>query len=164
MNLLFLILLWTRFTRGLALQCLGKNKPDTRHSPGPGQCNWQRRQLLWSTASPALLSLVLFPTASTAKSYSSNARNLERMNTGDMSGGSVYDNNPKSEAGKKRRAITGCRSVTAREEAATTILRVDNLSEKECNQMVLQGNPEFMLQALRNLDCPTCPYGIATSR
>jgi hypothetical protein len=112
----------------------------------------------------AILSVSAFPDDASAKSYSSNARNLERMNTGDMSGGSLYDNNPKSDAGKKRRAITGCKSPTAREEAAEVILKVRNLSEKECNQMVLEGNAETMLQALRNLDCPSCPYGINSSR
>lgn len=160
-NLLVLLLVWTRFDGYLALQVLGKNTPDTML---PMASHGNRRQLLLASVSPVLLSVVSFPTEAKAKSYSSNARNLERMNSGDMSGGSVYDNNPPSEAGKKRRAITGCKSATAREEAATTILKADNLSEKECNQMVLQGNPEFMLQALRNLDCPTCPYGIAISR
>ena len=161
MNIFVLILVCSRFSGSLTLQSHGRNTADTMR-PVPSQSNhMQRRQLLFSTGSPALLSLVLFPTVSTAKSYSSNARNLERMNSGDMSGGSVYDNNPQ---GKKRRAITGCKSVTAREEAAQTILKVDSLSEKECNQMVLQENPEFMLDALRTLDCPTCPYGIATSR
>jgi hypothetical protein len=112
----------------------------------------------------AILYVSSFPNDASANSYSANARNLERMNTGDMSGGSLYENNPKSDAGKKRRAITGCKSPTAREEAAEAILKVRDLSEKECNQMVLEGNPEFMLQALRNLDCPSCPYGISSTR
>lgn len=84
------------------------------------------------------------------------------MNTGDMSGGSVYDNNPKSDAGKKRRAMIGCKNPVAREEAAEVILKTRDLSEKSCNQQVLEGDPEFMLQALRNLDCPSCPYGISS--
>lgn len=112
----------------------------------------------------AALSVASFPMNSSAKSFSANARNLERMNTGDMSGGSTYDNNPKSDAGKRRRAITGCKSTTARDEAADAILKIRSLSEKECNQMVLEGNSEFMLQALRNLDCPSCPYGISSTR
>ena len=99
------------------------------------------------------------------KSYSSNARNLERLNSGDGSGGSIYDNNPSSEAGKRRRAMTGCKSSTAREEVAQNVLKIRSLSEKDCNQMVLQqGETEFMLTALRTLDCPTCPYGISSSR
>jgi len=99
-----------------------------------------------------------------AKSYSANARNLERMNTGDMSGGSVYNNNPKSDAGKRRRAMTGCKNSVAREEAAKIVLKTRDLSEKSCNQMVMEGNSEFMLQALRNLDCPSCPFGITGTR
>ena len=112
----------------------------------------------------AVISLAAFPEISHAKSYSANARNLERINTGDMSGGSLYDNYPKSAAGQRRRAMTGCKSATAREEASEGILRIKSLSEKECNQMVLEESPEFMLQSLRNLDCPSCPYGIATTR
>ena len=34
------------------------------------------------------------------------------------------------------------------------------MNEKECNTRVMGGDTEFMLKALRNLDCPTCPYGI----
>lgn len=112
----------------------------------------------------AFLSLSSFPEHASAKSYSANARNLERMNTGDMSGGSTYDNNPRSDAGKRRRAITGCKSQVARGEAAKVSLKVRGLSEKECNQIVLDGNSEFMLETLRNLDCPSCPYGISTTR
>mmetsp|Transcript_50172 Transcript_50172/g.76340 ORF Transcript_50172/g.76340 Transcript_50172/m.76340 type:complete len:175 (+) Transcript_50172:59-583(+) len=98
------------------------------------------------------------------KSYSSNARNMERMNSGDMSGGSVYDNNPKSDAGKRRRAMVGCKTNVAREEAAEKSLNSSSLSEKDCNQMVLGGDTEFMLQALRTLECPSCPYGISSTR
>jgi hypothetical protein len=60
--------------------------------------------------------------------------------------------------------MTGCKTPIAREEAAQAILKQKSLAEKECNTMVMSGNTEFMLQALRNLDCPTCPYGIASSR
>ena len=112
----------------------------------------------------SVISLVVFPEISDAKSYSANARNLERMNTGDMSGGSLYDNYPKTAAGQRRRAMTGCKSAIAREEASDAILRVQSLSEKDCNQMVLEESPEFMLRSLRHLDCPSCPYGIATTR
>jgi hypothetical protein len=108
--------------------------------------------------------LTAVPSKSHAKSYSANARNMDRMNTGDMSGGSTYDNDPKSEPGRKRRGITGCKIPVAREEAAESVLKISALSEKECNQMVLGGESEFMLQALRTLDCPTCPYGISSSR
>ena len=104
-----------------------------------------------------------FPCMSNAVSYSSNARNLERINSGDFSGGSTYDNNPNTDAGKKRRAMVGCKSSVAREEAAEA-LGGKVLSEKDCNQQVLGGKSEFMLQALRNLDCPSSPYGICTER
>lgn len=60
--------------------------------------------------------------------------------------------------------MTGCKTPVAREEAARAILKQKSLGEKECNTMVMGGDTEFMLQALRNLDCPTCPYGIASSR
>jgi hypothetical protein len=111
-----------------------------------------------------MTSLGVLPDRAEGKSYSANARNLERINTGDMSGGSLYNNYPKSASGQRRRAMTGCKSATAREEVAETILNVESLSEKDCNQIVLEGNVDFILQALRNLDCPSCPYGIATSR
>uniref|UniRef100_A0A6U9VBM9 Uncharacterized protein n=1 Tax=Pseudo-nitzschia australis TaxID=44445 RepID=A0A6U9VBM9_9STRA len=102
-----------------------------------------------------------FPATSNAKSYSENAKNLDRINNGDFSGGAVFDNNPSTERGKKRRAFVGCKTPLSREEASTTILKRDKkLSEKECNQMVLEGETEFILQALRNLDCPTCSNGI----
>lgn len=90
-------------------------------------------------------------------SYSSNARNMERLASGDASGGSSYDNFPKSEASKKRRAITGCKIPSARREAG---ISSSSLSEKDCNMRVLSGETDFMLQAIRKLDCPTCPYGI----
>lgn len=95
----------------------------------------------------------LWPDQSCAKSYSQNARNLERLNAGDASAGSVYDNDPKTEAARKRRAMTGCKVSSARRVAMSG-------SEKDCNMRVLSGDVEFMLEALRQLDCPTCPYGI----
>ena len=104
------------------------------------------------------------PQDSYAKSYSSNARNMERMNTGDMSGGSTYDNDPKTEAGRKRRAMVGCKSPVAREEMSQSSLNNNPVSEKDCNQMVMAGQTDFMLQALQKLDCPTCPYGISDKR
>lgn len=85
-------------------------------------------------------------------SYSSNAKNLNRLSTGDASGGSVYDNNPQSSAAAKRRALIGCKSDLARREVG--------ISERDCNLRVFDGDTEFMLHALRKLDCPTCPYGI----
>jgi len=102
-----------------------------------------------------------FPDAGNAKSYSENAKNLDRINNGDFSGGAVYNNNPTAERGQKRRAMTGCKVTLAREEASSTILKREKLlSEKECNTMVMDGETEFMLLALRNLDCPTCSNGI----
>jgi len=109
-------------------------------------------------------SSVCFPAVASAKSYSENAKNLERINAGDFSGGAVYNNNPSTDGAKRRRAMTGCKTPIAREEAAEVVLNKPKLSEKECNTMVLNGDTEFMLQALRNLECPTCPYGISSSR
>jgi hypothetical protein len=70
----------------------------------------------------------------------------------------VYDNNPASPKARARRAMIGCKNASARslaEEAIGT-----RLSEKECNQLVMKGDSDFMLQALTTLDCPSCPYGI----
>jgi len=88
------------------------------------------------------------------KSYSSNARNLNRISSGDSSGGSVYDNYPKTEKAARRRAMEGCKVDSARKEA-----KVDG-GLRECNLRVMDGDTEFMLDALRALDCPECPYGI----
>ena len=87
------------------------------------------------------------------KSYSSNGRNLDRLSVGDKSGGSVYDNDPKSPGAAKRRAMLGCKIPSAR-------LRAGMKSERECNLRVLDGDSEFMLKVLRKLECPSCPYGI----
>lgn len=87
------------------------------------------------------------------KSYSSNGRNLDRLSVGDRSGGSVYDNDPKSPGAAKRRAMLGCKIPSAR-------LRAGMESERECNLRVLDGDSEFMLKVLRKLECPSCPYGI----
>lgn len=123
-----------------------------------------RRNFLLDFGFSSLIVASTFPSHSNAlSSYSANARNLERINSGDYSGGSTYDNNPTTEAGKKRRAMVGCKSFIAREEAAE-IVGAKSISEKECNQQVLGGQSEFMLQALRNLDCPASPYGICIER
>jgi hypothetical protein len=130
----------------------------------------QRRQFLLdccisSVATTSILSWSLFPELCNAKLYSENAKNLERINSGDFSGGSIYDNNPRNEKGRKRRAMAGCKVNVAREEASYTILKQQRLlSEKDCNTMVLSGESEFMLQALQNLNCPTCPNGISPTR
>jgi hypothetical protein len=123
-----------------------------------------RRNLLVDCGLLSVLALTSVPAAVNAlPSYSANARNLERVNSGDFSGGSIYDNNPKTEAGKKRRAMIGCKNSIAREEVAD-LIKSSMVSEKDCNQMVMGGESKFMLQALRNLDCPTCPYGISAER
>ena len=116
-----------------------------------------------SIASSSLLGTMMVPFSASAKSYSANARNLERLNAGDASGGSVYDNNPTSEKARKRRAMTGCKIPSAREEAAE-VLGLMTVSEKDCNQRVMAGESDFMLQAMQKLECPTCPYGIAEKR
>lgn len=95
------------------------------------------------------------------KVYSSNARNMQRLGSGDSSGGSVYDNNPTSAKARARRAMVGCKNGGARSLAGEKIGK-KQLSEKECNQLVMSGEPDFMLGALTELDCPTCPYGIGS--
>jgi hypothetical protein len=124
-----------------------------------GESSSNRRQVLLQVAGAVPL---LLPLSSHAKSYSQNARNMERLNAGDGSGGSMYDNNPTSESGRRRRAMTGCKIPSAREEAAEAL--PNNLSEKECNQKVLAGDTDFMLQALKALECTTCPYGVGEKK
>jgi hypothetical protein len=145
---------------------------ETKYSPGRHtddsetdlRNQFVSRGSFFRTCSVALAGALAAPREAKAlASYSSNARNMERLSSGDSSGGSAYDNNPKTEAGKRRRAMTGCKSPTAREET-TEKEKGPSLSETDCNRRVLEGDSEFMLQALRELDCPTCPYGIATSR
>jgi len=95
------------------------------------------------------------------KSYSSNARNFDRLSTGDSSGGSLYNNSPSSASAARRRAMLGCKIDSSRREALKLQgSGLDQLSEKECNLKVMDGDSEFMLKALRGLDCPSCPYGI----
>lgn len=106
------------------------------------------------------LTLVQPDNAVALASYSSNARNMERLASGDASGGSSYDNFPKTDGSKKRRAITGCKIPSARRQAASILGISSSFSEKDCNMRVLSGDTDFMLQAIRKLDCPTCPYGI----
>lgn len=120
-----------------------------------------RREVGFVAAS--LLGTLLLPTPCLAKSYSQNARNFERLNAGDSSGGSTYDNNPSTDSGRKRRAMTGCKISSARDEAADG-LSIKSLSEKECNMKIMGGDPNFMLQAMEKLDCPTCPYGVSPKR
>lgn len=113
-------------------------------------------------ATTGLVSIV--PQASLAKSFSANARNLDRINAGDFSGGSVYDNNPATSGARRRRAMQGCKIPVAREEASEQ-LGVDGvISERDCNLRVMDDSPEFMLSALQTLECPTCPYGVKSSR
>ena len=123
---------------------------------------WSRNQFLtFGLAASAATSWSSFPEASNAKLYSENAANMERINNGDFSGGAVYNNKPDTDRGKKRRAMTGCKVAMSREEASKNILERNKvMSEKECNTMVMDGETEFMLKALRNLDCPTCANGI----
>jgi hypothetical protein len=120
-----------------------------------------RNYMTYGLAASTSLSWSSFPDAASAKKYSENAANMERLNNGDFSGGAVFNNSPTTERGAKRRAMTGCKVTMSREEASTAILKRNTmLSEKECNTMVMDGETEFMLQALRNLDCSTCANGI----
>lgn len=55
--------------------------------------------------------------------------------------------------------MLGCKTDSSRQKAMK-MQEMDGLSERECNLKVMDGDAEFMLKALRELDCPTCPYGI----
>ena len=173
-------------TRGDITTFLVRNENDNDDDDN-GECNviMGRNRFVVNVASSAIMTLfatnpksALAGTSTTA-SYSTNARNMERLALGDLSGGSVYDNNPKTEASKKRRALQGCKVPSARRVAAAAAATKtqDNiisqsqqqqqqqqsffsLTEKDCNMKVMAGETEFMLQAIRTLECPTCPYGI----
>ena len=90
--------------------------------------------------------------------YSSNAKNFQRLGEGDASAGSKYSNDlPDGSPAAKRRALVGCKSETARLEVA----QGGALTEKDCNLRVIGGGEtSFMLEALRILECDTCAYGI----
>ncbi|KAL3796856.1 hypothetical protein HJC23_008809 [Cyclotella cryptica] len=126
--------------------------------------NHRRRDVL--TIGPLFVTAALgfdsrIANAMEEKVYSSNARNLMRLSSGDSSGGSVYDNNPSSPKARRRRAMVGCKNTSARSLAGKMIGK-SNLNEKDCNMLVMEGDGTFMLEALTELDCPTCPYGIAS--
>lgn len=55
--------------------------------------------------------------------------------------------------------MVGCKNDSSRQEAMKNE-GMKSLSEKECNLKVMDGDSEFMLKALKELDCQTCPYGI----
>jgi hypothetical protein len=135
-----------------------------RSCSGPPPMVVLRRRDAFKTGS-VIASVILLGRISDAlaedKIYSSNARNMARLGNGDSSGGSVYDNNPTSPKARARRAMVGCKNSSARSLAGVNVGR-RQLSEKECNQLVMSGDSEFMLGALTELDCPTCPYGIGS--
>ena len=86
---------------------------------------------------------------------------MDCLSAGDRSGGSTYSNDSSSSpAAAKRRAMVGCKIEAARNKAALMTGEDALVVEKECNLRVLGGDSEFMLEALRELDCPTCPYGV----
>jgi hypothetical protein len=125
----------------------------------------QSRRIIFEKAahfSAALLLSTPNPSLALA-SYSQNARNFERLANGDESGGSVYDNNPTAKGARRRRAMTGCKIPSTREEAAEQLM-LSSLSEKDCNLKVMDEDAEFMLKAMRALECPTCPYGVKAKR
>jgi len=120
--------------------------------------NIQRRDVFVIVASTIWSSTP--PVFAEEKSYSSNARNMARLNAGDSSGGSIYDNNPTSPKARARRAMVGCKNPSARGLAGEKLGK--KLSEKDCNLQVMSGDTDFMLETLTELDCATCPYGIGT--
>ncbi|CAJ1940350.1 unnamed protein product [Cylindrotheca closterium] len=166
-----MIFLWTLsqsqlYSNAFELRTGIKESPFAQTSlpTNEGSCTDSRnRRKFLECAGLTLFGAAFAPTSCRAMtSYSANARNFDRMNSGDFSGGSLYDNNPKSEAGKKRRAMVGCKTEASRREGSQQ-LNQPPLSEQQCNKLVMGGETEFMLQALRKLDCPTCPYGIGAA-
>eukprot|EP00566_Odontella_aurita_P023994 CAMPEP_0113555874 /NCGR_PEP_ID=MMETSP0015_2-20120614/16952_1 /TAXON_ID=2838 /ORGANISM="Odontella" /LENGTH=204 /DNA_ID=CAMNT_0000457185 /DNA_START=149 /DNA_END=763 /DNA_ORIENTATION=+ /assembly_acc=CAM_ASM_000160 len=138
---------------------------DSHSSLSSGVCAASRRDALRRVVSTLFLGAMVstrYATPAAAqytKSYSSNARNLDRISAGDMSGGSTYDNNPSSPNAARRRAMIGCKIETARNEAARGA-GLGKFGERDCNLRVMDGDSEFMLRAMRALDCPSCPYGV----
>mmetsp|Transcript_7756 Transcript_7756/g.8872 ORF Transcript_7756/g.8872 Transcript_7756/m.8872 type:complete len:176 (+) Transcript_7756:86-613(+) len=104
------------------------------------------------------------PTTIISASYSQNAKNFDRINAGDLSGGSVYNNNPPAPGARRRRAMQGCKIQSTREEASIKLNLKQTLSERECNLRVMDDSPDFMLTSMQALDCPKCPYGVKASR
>ena len=95
------------------------------------------RNLLGASAAALLSSAAVHPIEMAnaippQKSYSTNARNLDRLNAGDSSGGSVYDNNPSTPAARRRRAMQGCKVGSARAEEGSILGSGTKLSEKDC--------------------------------
>ena len=130
--------------------------------PAPAPPTVGRRDALAAAAAAAAALLRAGPArAAEGKSYSANARNMARLNDGDASGGSTYDNDPPSPRARTRRAMVGCKNAAARARAAEGV-GARKLSEKECNTRVMSGDADFMLKALVELDCPVCPYGIGS--
>ena len=90
------------------------------------------------TGTPVATAVLLFSWPANAmppqKSYSTNAKNLDRLNAGDSSGGSVYNNNPTAPAARRRRAMQGCKVGSARKEAGRILgqPKKKQWSEKEC--------------------------------
>jgi len=66
--------------------------------------NIQKRRDMFVIVASTILSSTT-PVFAEEKSYSSNARNMARLNAGDSSGGSVYDNNPSSPKARSRYVI-----------------------------------------------------------
>ena len=77
---------------------------------------------------------------------------MARLNAGDSSGGSIYDNNPSSPKARARRAMVGCKDSSARSLAGEGVGKRE-LSEKDCNMMVMSGESDFMLGALTLGQC-----------
>ena len=133
-----------------------------RHQQSPSSLDATRSEVIKGAASTFVALIISSPPTLAIppqKSYSTNARNLERLNSGDSSGGSVYDNNPSAPAARRRRAMQGCKIASARNKAAS-ILGQKSLAEKDCNMQVMNDSPDFMLQAMQDLECTTCPYGV----
>ena len=82
--------------------------------------------------------------------YSSNAINFARLNSGDSSGGSTYV--ALSPAGAKRRAVQGCKIEAVRRDAG--------LDEADCIRKVFGGETKFVLDILEQRECTTCAYGV----
>ena len=96
------------------------------------------------------------------KTYSSNANNMARLGSGDSSAGSIYDNNPSSPKARGRRAMVACKQSPDARSLVAESLGTKQLSEKDCNILVMSGETDVVLDALTKLDCPTCAYGIGT--
>ncbi|GMH59516.1 hypothetical protein TL16_g02844 [Triparma laevis f. inornata] len=82
--------------------------------------------------------------------YSSTAKNLNRLSTGDSSAGSKYHTDTVSS--RKRRAAMGCKYGP--------VLKDLEIGAKECNIRVLENDVDEILKVMESRRCDNCANGL----